>query len=118
IRGAVAEVLKRDGITIDLQGGFSSPPKPLDSRSKVLLDHIIATGRELNLNLKAIPSGGTCDGNKLAAAGLPVIDSLGPVGGDLHSEREYLHLSSLGERAKLTALLLMKLAAGEILPPA
>ena len=41
-------------------------------------------------------------------AGLPVVDSLGPVGGDLHSDREYLHVPSLVERAKLTALLLMR----------
>jgi glutamate carboxypeptidase len=69
------------------------------------------------MTLGVKPSGGTCDGNKLAAAGLPVVDSLGPVGGDLHSEREYVHLGSLIERAKLSALLLLKLAAGEITPP-
>ena len=62
-------------------------------------------------------SGGTCDGNKLAAAGMPVVDSLGPVGGDLHSEREYVLLQSLIERANLSALLLLKLAAGEVASP-
>ena len=80
------------------------------------MDHVLACGRELGLYLTHVPSGGTCDGNKLAAAGLPVVDSLGPVGGDLHSDREYVRLASLAERAKLTALLLMKLAAGEITP--
>ena len=47
-----------------------------------------------------------------AAAGLPTVDTLGPRGGELHSPREYLLLDSLTERAKLAALLLMKLAAG------
>ena len=82
------------------------------------MEEVLACGRELGMSgLSVRPSGGTCDGNKLAAAGLPVVDSLGPVGGDLHSEREYVHLNSLIERGKLTALLLLKLAAGEIAPP-
>jgi glutamate carboxypeptidase len=59
-------------------------------------------------------SGGTCDGNRLAAAGLPNLDSLGPRGGNLHSPDEFLLLDSLTERAKLSAILLTRLAAGEI----
>jgi glutamate carboxypeptidase len=113
-RRVAADVAQRDGITVDVHGGFTSPPKPLDARSAQLMDHVIGCGRDLGLALTYGPSGGTCDGNKLAAAGLPVVDSLGPVGGDLHSDREYLHVPSLVERAKLTALLLMKLASGEI----
>jgi len=114
---AARELRLRDGITVELEGGFTSPPKPLDGRSKTLLDHILTCGRELGMNLGVVASGGTCDGNKLAAAGLPVVDSLGPVGGELHSDREYLRISTLSQRAKMTALLLMKLASGEITPP-
>jgi glutamate carboxypeptidase len=114
---AKAQVEQRDGIKVELHGGFNSPPKPLDARSAKLLDHIKSCGRELGMTLTSRPSGGTCDGNKLAAAGLPVIDSLGPVGGELHSDREYVVLSSLAERAKLTALLMIKLASGELTPP-
>jgi phosphinothricin acetyltransferase len=65
-----------NGISIKLHGGFISPPKPLDPRSTQLMNHIIATGRELGLTLTDVPSGGICDGNKIAAAGLPVVDSL------------------------------------------
>ena len=106
-----------EGIRVELTGGFTSPPKPLDARSQKLLDHVLACGRELDMNLNVVASGGTCDGNKLAAAGLPVVDSLGPVGGELHNDREYVRVSSLPQRAKLTALLLMKLAGDEISPP-
>ena len=109
-------VERRDGIRIDLTGGFHSPPKPLDDRSARLMNAIIDTGQHLGLSLVHRPSGGTCDGNKLAAAGLPVVDSLGPVGGELHSEREYVLVPTLTERAKLSALLLLRLATGE-LPP-
>jgi len=49
---------------------------------------------------------------------LPNVDSLGPRGGGLHSPDEFLVLDSLTERAKLTAVLLMRLAAGELEWPA
>jgi len=117
LENAVRESAKRDGITIHLHGGFASPPKPLDPRSAKLMEHIIATGEELDLSLRHVASGGTCDGNKLAAAGLAVVDSLGPVGGELHSDREYVRLSSVVERAKLTALLLLNLAGGKMQVP-
>jgi glutamate carboxypeptidase len=117
-RAIADHVSQRDGITVSLHGGFSSPPKPLDARSAHLMDAILACAADLGLSLTHAPSGGSCDGNKLAAAGLPVVDSLGPVGGDLHSDREFLRVSSLVERAKLTALILMKLASGEMAPPA
>jgi glutamate carboxypeptidase len=102
----------RDGISVTIHGKFNSPPKLLDVGSQRLMDQIIDAGRELGMSLGHRPSGGTCDGNKLAAAGLAVVDSMGPVGGELHSEREFVRLNSLGERAKLTAVLLMRLASG------
>ena len=46
-----------------------------------------------------------------------VIDTLGPRGGNLHSPDEYVVLSSLTQRAQLTALLLLKLATGEATIP-
>ena len=103
-----------DGIALDLSGGFSRPPKPVDATTRRLFTHIIRCGRFLNLSLQVRASGGACDGNNLAAAGLPTIDSLGPRGGEIHSSREHLYLDSLVERAKLSALLLMKLGSGEI----
>ena len=39
---------------------------------------------------------------------------MGPRGGRIHSPDEFLFLDSLTERAKLTALLLLKMVSGEI----
>ena len=58
------------------------------------------------------PTGGCCDGNNLAAAGLPNIDTLGVRGGHIHTDKEYVLLDSFTERAKLSALLLLNYAAG------
>jgi glutamate carboxypeptidase len=107
---------RRDGITIDLRGGFHAPPKVLDEPATRLMNLILNAARELGMSLTHQPSGGASDGNKLAAAGLPVVDTLGPVGGHLHSDREYVRVSSLTERARLTVLVLMKLATGAWTP--
>jgi glutamate carboxypeptidase len=98
-----------DGIQATLHGSFASPPKPLDDGSKKLLTTIADCGKSLGMNITWRSSGGSCDGNRLAAAGLPVVDTLGPVGDFLHSPREYVVPSSIAERAKLVAILLMRL---------
>ena len=108
----------REGYDLKVHGSFAAPPKPLDVRTRQLLEDVAACGRELGMDLTWRDTGGTCDGNRLAAAGLPNVDSLGPRGGALHSPDEFLLLDSLTERAKLSALLLMKLAAGELNWPA
>jgi glutamate carboxypeptidase len=41
------------------------------------------------------------------------VDTLGVRGGDIHSDREFMKVSSLVERARLSSVILMKLASGE-----
>lgn len=60
------------------------------------------------------PSGGVSDGNFLANEGLPTIDTLGVVGGNIHTFEEYLEVESLSARASLTLLFLMRLASGDL----
>ena len=110
----VAAIHTPDGITAELHGGFMSPPKLPDEPTRALMSHVTTCAREVGIALEWKPAGGACDGNRLAAAGLPTVDTLGPCGGDLHSPTEFLLLDSLTQRAKLTALLLTKLASGEM----
>jgi glutamate carboxypeptidase len=60
------------------------------------------------------PSGGVCDGNNIAACGVPVVDTMGVRGGAIHSPDEFLIVSSLAERAALSALVLTRLASGDL----
>jgi glutamate carboxypeptidase len=108
------EQARRDGIRIELRGGFTRPPKPFDERTRRLAGLIAECGRELGLALEFKATGGCCDGNNLHAAGLPNIDNLGVTGGEIHSEREWMRVSSMAERGKLSALLLLRLASGGI----
>jgi len=107
---AVESANNSDGIRAQLFGSFTSPPKPLDGRSLPLFEALRDCGQELGMQITWKPSGGASDGNRLAAAGLPVVDSLGPVGGHLHSDQEYADTASLGQRIKLVALLLARLS--------
>jgi glutamate carboxypeptidase len=116
VRTLVVDLNSADGISAELSGHFTSPPKILDERTARLLEAIVSCGRDLGLLLSHRPSGGASDGNKLAAAGLPNIDTLGVRGDRIHSPEEFLFTDSLVERAQLVALLLMKLAAGDIDP--
>ena len=110
----VQRIGQREGFGVDLHGGFTRPPKPFDTRNARLAGLIADCGQKLGLDLALKPTGGCCDGNNLHAHGLPNIDSLGVVGGKIHSEREWMRVSSMAERGKLSALLLLRLASGEL----
>jgi len=69
-------------------------------------------GSDLGQTIGWTPTGGVCDGNNIAACGVPVIDTMGVRGGKIHSMEEYLIVESLAERAALSALTILRLAGG------
>ena len=115
LRRAV-ESVARDGLTVELTGGFTSPPRPMDVPTTRLYQQVAAVGRELGQTVTWHASGGVSDANKLAAAGLPTVDTLGPCGGDLHSDAEFVLTDTFVPRVQLATLLMMRLATGEVAP--
>ncbi len=109
-------VAAREGIAIARLGGFHRPPKPAVPPLQALFAMVRDAGRSLGMTLEFVPTGGCCDGNNLWAAGLPNVDTLGVVGGAIHSDAEWIHLPSLAARAKLTLLILAGFATGLIDP--
>jgi glutamate carboxypeptidase len=95
-----------EGFEVVLDGGLGSPPKVLDEAMahwmKVSESAAALVGQRLHWN----GSGGASDGNKLAALGLSNVDTFGPEGGLLHSDQEWIRLSSLPKKAALTAAFL------------
>ena len=107
------EINARDGLSIEMHGQFGRKPKVLSNANEKLFQLACDCGAQLGLDLTWLPTGGCCDGNNLAEAGIPNIDTLGVQGGKIHSPDEYVKVSSLTVRAKLSALLLLKLATSE-----
>lgn len=95
---------------LHLEGHFSSPPKVVDPGTRMIQQVIEKTAATLEVPVQWRNTGGASDGNKLSGIGIPNVDTMGPAGNFLHSDKEYLVISSLVERAKLTAAVMMQIA--------
>ena len=107
---AVAEVSAEHDVKIHVHGSFGRPPKPLSREAEKLFELVRDCGANLGQVIQWRSTGGVCDGNNIAACGVPVVDTMGVRGGAIHSPDEYLVASSLSERAALSALVLHRLA--------
>ncbi len=111
---AVAAVAAEHDVRINIHGGFARPPKPIDQQAKKLFELVRDCGADLGQAIGWRDSGGVCDGNNIAACGVPVVDTMGVRGGAIHSRQEYLIVESLPERAQLSALTILRLASGAL----
>ncbi|GIX20584.1 hydrolase [Erythrobacter cryptus] len=109
-----ARIAAAHEVVIDTHGGVTRPPKPVDARAQRLFDLVRACGAELGQAIAWRPSGGVCDGNNIAACGVPVVDTMGVCGGAIHSADEYLIVPSLAQRAALSARVIERLAEGAL----
>jgi glutamate carboxypeptidase len=113
VKSAIDAVVERidalDGISAKLYGGFTRPPK-LNNPQNTLNQWLEEVGEQLHINIAYRATGGCCDGNNLAASGLPNIDTLGVRGGNIHTHDEFMCPESLSERAQMSFLLLEKAA--------
>jgi glutamate carboxypeptidase len=112
IADALSTVAAEREVRIESTGGFGRPPKPLTPVSEKLFGLVRQAGADLGQEIAWQPSGGVCDGNNIAACGVPVVDTMGVRGGKIHSPEEYLIVDSLAERAALSALTVLRLAEG------
>jgi len=117
VKAFIGEIGAREGFAAHLHGGFGRPPKPMTPRLEAFFRALREIGIELGVDINWKSTGGVCDGNNIAAAGIPVIDTLGARGANIHSADEFVKLDSLEERAKLSAALLLRIAAGDIPNP-
>jgi glutamate carboxypeptidase len=119
LRSLAAPINAREGFRLEIAGEFNRLPMEATPASTACFEAWQRCAKEVGAApFSWVHVGGGSDGNLLAAAGLPCLDGLGPVGGHLHSADEYILLPSLAERAQIAARFLEKLAAGEIALPA
>lgn len=106
----VAEVAAAHDVSIHAHGGFGRPPKPIDPAAGRLFELVKEAGADLGIAVAWKATGGVCDGNNIAACGVPVVDTMGARGGAIHSADEFLIADSLPERAALSALTILRIA--------
>lgn len=114
LRACADEVNARDGLEVELLGGFSRGPKESSPEVEALFGALGVCGESIGLEFGWRDTGGATDGNILSMEGLANIDALGVRGEFIHSENEVVLVDSLVERASLSALFLMALARGEL----
>ncbi len=114
IDSAVAMVAAEHDVRIEIHGSFNRPPKPIDDGAARLFDLVKASGGDLGLDIAWKATGGVCDGNNIAAAGVPVVDTMGVRGGAIHSADEFVIPESLAERAALSAVTILRIAEGRL----
>ncbi len=112
IEESVAAIAAAHDVHVHVHGGFGRPPKPMDAKARKLFELVRACGADLGQSIGWRDTGGVCDGNNIAACGVPVVDTMGARGGAIHSDQEYLIVDSLVERAQLSALTMLRLANG------
>ena len=104
------EIAAAHDVGVHVHGSFGRPPKPIDPGAEKLFGLVKRCGADLGLDISWRGTGGVCDGNNIAACGVPVVDTMGVRGGAIHSADEFLIVDSLAERARLSALTILRLA--------
>lgn len=93
-------------VQIQLSHHISRPPRTLNRRQKALHTQLMEIAKLLNISLSWRATGGVCDGNNLAAAGLVVLDNIGAQGWGIHTQEETLQITSIEPRLRLLSKLL------------
>ncbi len=102
------------GFQVETWGGINSPPKTMNPGLQRLMEAVDSATRGCGQEpVRWRQTGGVCDGNKLAAAGLTNIDTMGPIGDGLHSDQEWVQISSLTTKALVVVGLLRSFASGQ-----
>jgi glutamate carboxypeptidase len=106
IRGLKAENPKA---RIEVTGGINRPPLQEQSTAD-LYERVEKVAATLGMQpLGSAKVGGASDGNFAAAAGAPVLDGLGAVGGGAHAPNEWLSAKTLEPRTELLHALIVDL---------
>ncbi|HEY0966465.1 MAG TPA: hydrolase [Opitutaceae bacterium] len=118
LQALLAPINAREGYRLEVTGGFNRLPMEAGLVSTQLFEAWQACAHDLGEPpFSWVHVGGGSDGNLLSAVGLPCIDGVGVIGGELHSAREWVDFTRLPGRAQMAALALHRIAAGEVTLP-
>jgi glutamate carboxypeptidase len=104
--GRIAEQHAVPDIVVSLLSRSWHRPMERTPASARLVETAKSIASELGFTVEDTASGGASDGNTTAAAGVPTLDGLGPIGGDWHGPDEWLDLASITPRISLLAAMI------------
>lgn len=81
--------------SIQMKGEFTRPAWPKTPATAFLVELAISAAQEVGIQLNDTMTGGSSDANNLSELNNPVLDGLGPVGGNNHSPDEYVLKNSI-----------------------
>jgi glutamate carboxypeptidase len=96
-------------VTATVTGGAWHRPMEKGEAGTRLVALAEGIAGDLGFELRDAATGGASDANTTAAAGVPTLDGLGPVGGDDHGPKEWVDLTSIVPRISLLAGLISRL---------
>ncbi len=100
-----------DGVEFQVTRGVTRPVWAPDQPGTMQMYELARSiAGEIGFDLTAGSAGGGSDGNFTGYMGIPTLDSLGVRGKGLHTLDEHIEVSSLVERARLMAGMLMRLS--------
>lgn len=91
----------KGGAKITATGGVTRPPMNPSEKTLSLCDDITKLAEKIGVSFQWIATGGGSDASFTAACGVPTVDGFGPVGGDAHTEKEYLVIDTIKPRMDL-----------------
>jgi len=99
-----------DGVDFQVTRGVTRPVWPPNQPGTMQMYELARSiAGEIGFDMTAGSAGGGSDGNFTGYMGIPTLDSLGVRGKGLHTLGEHIEISSLVERARLMAGMLMRL---------
>jgi glutamate carboxypeptidase len=94
-------------VRVEVVGGFDRPPLAETDASRALFAKAQGIARDLGFELRGERVGGASDGNLTAAAGVPTLDGLGPMGDGAHARHEHVLVADLARRIDLIERLVL-----------
>lgn len=82
-------------------------PLTASEASLQLLARYQACAKQLDMKVEGEFTGGSADSGLTASVGAPTLCATGPVGGDVHTEREWLKIDTIVPRAQAVALTIL-----------
>lgn len=110
---AIAAAGDVPGTTSELRIRAHRPGVSWTAGTDRLIEVARRSGEEAGVHFEVIRSPAAGSSAFAGEAGIPVLDGMGPIGGALMTDHEYVQIPSLIERSLLLALVLHHLATGE-----